>query len=1086
MSEGSERDGPRSVLGLLDEWYHVPALLVVMVFMLWVRLQSYDNFIVDGRVLFTGNDAWYHLREVNYTVRNWPATMPFDPWTYFPYGTNAGHFGTLYDQLVATAALVVGLGAPSDQLVAKTLLVAPAVFGALAVVPTYLIGKRVAGRGAAVLGVVVLALLPGTFLQRTTVGFADHNGAEPFFMGMAVAALLVALSVAERDRPVWELVEARDWDELRTPGLWAAGAGVATALYMWTWPPGVLLVGVVGVYTLIKLPSDYVGGQSPDYVALPVAAAMGVTTLLMLVPLQRLGFGGATEFSLLQVFAAASVAVTAVVLAAIARVWDGRDLPEAGYPVAVGGVVLVAVVGAYAVLPGLYGNIANNLLRTVGFSAGAEARTIAEAQPFLSPDVLRQRGFTTATGGVDRVGRIMAEYGFTLFTGVVGAIWLATKPLVRSGDTRDTAYAAGGVVLLALLYLVPAPFAAVADALGTVPEVVGLALVAALLVGATLRRRYDADRLLFLVWAAFVAAAAFTQVRFNYYLVLVVATMNAYLVGELFRYLDLTSIATAVEDIDGYQVLAVLAVVMLVVTPGLIVPLQVRDTGSPGLDRTTPAWESARNVGPGGYTEWDDSLQWMQENTPREGNLGGADNADRFEYYGQYDRTDDFQYPEGTYGVQSWWDYGHWITVGGERVPNANPFQQGATAAANYLLAPDESAARETLASRSTEGERTRYVMVDWQMATPGSKFGAPITFYDRSNVSSRDFYHAVYGVSDQSGQARLGSRALIRTQRYYESLMTRLYYYHGSAQSPEPIVLDWEPRQVAYGGGSVTVNGTPAGGPAVKQFNSTEEARAYVRNDSTSQVGGVGPFPSERVPALEHYRLVDVSEESALDSTQYRRLQAGTARTTRVAPEFLSPTPPSYVKTFERVPGATVQGSGAMPNEPVTAEVPIHIPETNTTFQYSQRTTADENGEFTMTLPYATTGYDEYGPDEGYTDTSLRAEGPYNITGGATINDSGYIVAHQSQLDVSEGRVVGAEDGPTEVTLERRAQPVFGNQTAGSDGAATNRSALAAPDRASTGGMPADADASTADAASAGGGAADVSPAAVARPAGA
>ncbi|PYZ02606.1 hypothetical protein C8039_02220 [Halogeometricum sp. wsp3] len=52
------------------------------------------------------------------------------------------------------------------------------------------------------------------------------------------------------------------------------------------------------------------------------------------------------------------------------------------------------------------------------------------------------------------------------------------------------------------------------------------------------------------------------------------------------------------------------------------------------------------------------------------------------EHYGSYEKTDDFQYADGSYGILSWWDYGHWITVQGERIPNANPFQKGAPAVA--------------------------------------------------------------------------------------------------------------------------------------------------------------------------------------------------------------------------------------------------------------------------------------------------------------------------------------------------------------------------------------------------------------------
>lgn len=96
----------------LRHWYEIPALLAVVAFMLWVRLQAMSGFIRDEKIYFAGNDAYYHFRQVNYVIQHWPFTMPFDPWSYFPYGTNQGQFGTLFDQLIASAALVVGLGSP--------------------------------------------------------------------------------------------------------------------------------------------------------------------------------------------------------------------------------------------------------------------------------------------------------------------------------------------------------------------------------------------------------------------------------------------------------------------------------------------------------------------------------------------------------------------------------------------------------------------------------------------------------------------------------------------------------------------------------------------------------------------------------------------------------------------------------------------------------------------------------------------------------------------------------------------------------------------------------------------------------------
>ena len=411
-----QRQGSSSVVDLFFDWYHVPALVLVVAAMLAIRLQQYGSFVRDGAVYFSGNDAWYHLRQVEYTVRHWPFTMPYDPWTNFPYGTNAAQFGTLYDQLVATAALVVGLGSPSSDLVAKTLLVAPAVFGALVAIPVYAVGKRLAGRVAGLFGAIVLLLMPGQFLQRGLVGFADHNIAEPLFQVLAVLGLMVALAVARRETPVWELVLDRDTDALRRPLLWSALAGAAVAVYMWVWPPGVLLVGVFGIYLVYQLTSDYVTGDSPEPIAFVGVVSMVVAALLMFVQFEEATFGP-TDFGLLQPVVALGVAAGAAFMAGLARLFDRRDLDRSYYPVAVVGLIGVAAGGVAVALPSLFGTIQSNALSFIGFSATAGLRTISEAQPYLSPDTL-QRNAMTATG------RIMADYGFTLFTGVAAVIWL--------------------------------------------------------------------------------------------------------------------------------------------------------------------------------------------------------------------------------------------------------------------------------------------------------------------------------------------------------------------------------------------------------------------------------------------------------------------------------------------------------------------------------------------------------------------------------------------------------------------------------------------------------------------------------------
>ena len=376
-----------AVLEDVQEWYHIPTLVVLLGFMLWIRIRSWSRFVVDGEVFFNGNDPWYHYRQVQYVVDNWPQTMPFDPFTYFPFGTASGQFGTLYDQLVATLALIVGLGNPSDQTVAMTLLFAPAILGTLVAIPAYFAGKRLGGRFGGLVSVVILALATGSFLSRSLVGFPDHHIAEALFQMLAVLGVMVALSVAEEEMPVWELVVNREWDALRRSLGWAALAGVAIALYIWVWPPAVLFVGILGIFLVIQLNVDYLRGRSPEHVAFAAVVMLGVAGILSFVPLSTLELT-AVDFTLIQPLLAFAVAAGCVFMAWLARKVDDADLDPRSYPLIVFGPMGAVGVLSALLTPELFDYVVKNTRRFIGLGGGAQAQTIAEAQPLPLGDLL--------------------------------------------------------------------------------------------------------------------------------------------------------------------------------------------------------------------------------------------------------------------------------------------------------------------------------------------------------------------------------------------------------------------------------------------------------------------------------------------------------------------------------------------------------------------------------------------------------------------------------------------------------------------------------------------------------------------------
>lgn len=983
--------GGRSVLDIAADWYQVPVIALLMAFMLWVRAQSWQNFIRNGEVFLSGNDPWYHLRSTMYIVKHWPSVMPFEVWTEFPTGRSVGQFGTLFDQIIATVALILGLGSPSDHLVRLVVLFTPVVVGTLVAIPTYYLGKRLAGRSAGVIAAAVLAFLPGMFLQRSLVGTADHNIAEPLFQSLAVLGLLVAFHVAERDNPVWEQVRAREWDALKPVLGWSTLAGVATALYMWVWPPGVLLVGIVGVFFLLKLASNHYNGTSPDHLAIVGTTSSVVSGALLLLPFSMLGFS-ASNFSLLQPAAAFAVALACAFLAWLSRTFEARDVDRRAYPVT---VFLISAVGTGLIavlLPDVFGMISKNLQRFVAFDATAAQRTIGEAQPWLS---------SLSRYGGSRFALFFSYYGLAFFTMLAGLAWLLWRPFIEA-SSRKRWFAVVAFAVTAVVVALPGLIPTIAGNLGLNPTWSGIVLVGGLLFASVVIGDHDAEKAFVVVWTLFLIAAAFTQVRFNYYLAVPVAVISGYAGATLLHsdYVNIGAVRSSVDDVEAIHVFAVVAILLV-----LIVPLAASVTLSTprGNIQTSTAAQTGASTGPGGVTGWEPMLDWMQNNTPAEGDYGNANNADQLDYYGTYHQTDDYDYPKGSYGVMSWWDYGHWITVLGERIPDANPFQGGATYAANYLLAQNETQANNILDSKGTADEKTRYVAVDWQMAAVNSKFSAPTVFAE--NASQYDYYRPMLQQTESGGYQ---IQAYVHSQNYYETMMVRLFRYQGSAMSPEPIVVDWDqttgPYYISDGQG------------AIQQFNTTAEAEAYVANDSTSQIGGVGRYPSEYIPALEHYRLVGLSTE---------------------APSQQLSNMPAWAKLYERVPGATVQGSGPA-NANVTASVTMYSTQQGESqnFTYTQRAQTGPDGEFTMTLPYSTTGYDEYGPENGYTNVSVRSTGSYTFSTNA--NGSYW----SGSANVTEGQVNGANDTATQVSMsELDLSSLLSGSSSSDDGSSSGES---------------------------------------------
>ncbi|MDI6718732.1 MAG: oligosaccharyl transferase, archaeosortase A system-associated [Methanomicrobiales archaeon] len=305
---------------------------------------------------------------------------------------------------------------------------------------------------------------------------------------------------------------------------------------------------------------------------------------------------------------------------------------------------------------------------------------------------------------------------------------------------------------------------------------------------------------------------------------------------------------------------------------------------------------------------WYETLVWVQNHTPDPG----------VEYLALYDR-DAFRYPEGSYGILSWWDYGHWITFLARRMPNTNPFQDnaaGPSGVAGFLMAESEDRAEEVLHRLGS-----KYVITDTSMANP-LRFASIAAWYNPSAGMSP--YVQEFLVQDPSGSYRVTS---LGTERYYATMVARLHNFDGSMAEPaDALYIEYgmaENRPVIVRSASMPLREAEE---AARRYNDHAPAGYHAAVRSSSLVK-----PLSEIPALAHFRLV---HESSSDG--------GPA-----------------VKVFEYVPGARVAGEGIV-------ELNLTTP-AGRTFTYRQES---RNGEFV--LPYSTLG-NPY---------PVKADGRYRIIG--------------------------------------------------------------------------------------------------------
>lgn len=865
----------RLIPGFLVAAFGVISLLIRVLF-------PYGQVFTGGAVKFTSIDAYFHMRLTDTLSVNFPNFTDFDPFFIFPGGiaTVGGHF---FDWLVAAFAWIFGAGSPAQHTIDLVGAYAPPVMAALTVIPVYFIGKALFNRWAGVMAAGLIAVLPGEYLGRSILGFTDHHVAEVLFTSIIIMFLVLAIKTGRKRELAFSHVfkqgfkmmrranfyatmvnrlQKKDWNSSRRPILYVAVflrilkqyfkpfrrpviyallAGVFLGIYLTTWIGGMFFIFIFALYFLVQFIINHLRGAPSAHLVI-TGVLMFLLALVIFVPL-----ASPHRFMI----AAMLIAILATpVLYGVSRFISCRGWQRWYYPAVIIGVGVIGGGLLYIIDTEVFHIIFRQF--EVFMPSGASGATTMETQPFLSPTgefstSVAWGNFTTSFflippgvlgSDIPFVASLLWYPGWA-FVPIGASIWFYRR---YSQAARKPIYM--WLFVISIIAVIVFWFITPVDWKLSFPGFAFIGLGA--LIWMFVKKSADRESwVLLFTWTLVVLLATLGQRRFAYYFSVNVALLTAFFSWRVIWLAGLRNIvpdygkdekkpakkdekqASPGTSFSVYHINTILAVIVVVVLAFSFNIIKSKEVATAARFAPTDGWQSA--------------LTWMKDNTP-------APMGDDDAYFGLYEAPaagEEFVYPESAYSVTSWWDYGYWISRIAHRIPSVNPSQaaEPIRKVAGFFLNQDAQAASEAMADLNS-----RYIIIDDDM--PLDKFWAIVTW----NEGRQNDYSEVYGV--QYGGELIPVKLFYPA--YYETMVVRLYNFDAEAVTEVlPVVITYEIRTQSGGTTYKEISD-------IQEFDSYEEARAYLENLDTENAALVGtnpfisPIPLE---ALDDYELVYGSE---------------------------------------------------------------------------------------------------------------------------------------------------------------------------------------------------------------------------------
>ncbi|MBT9130773.1 MAG: hypothetical protein DDT42_01050 [candidate division WS2 bacterium] len=393
-------------------------LCLILILTFYIRVILPWEVTVDkDMVKIAPDDAPLHMRLAEHTAHNFPTRIFFDPFTFYPDG-GVFFLPPLFTWLIVSISFITGWflgdgGTPSRYTLELVGALLPAIGGVLTVLIAYFISKEIfESRKVAILSALILATIPGQFLQRTLLGFADHHVLEILFFSLTMLFYIKALKISEG--LMFGDILQKNWQKAKKPILFSVIAGLMLTLYFLSWAGALFILVPLLLFIFTQNIINHLRNQSNEGLTI-------ISIITFLIPIFfLLPFGLIKHLRpilLVNIILPITLGIVATFcLYYLSRYMKTKDYPPILYPRLLILTVLLAIVSIWAIflrLPELLPGFIHGAIWTL--FPPELARTIAEAGSMF----FRQGFFTLQP--------VWFNFTSTFYVAIVGLILLIIK-----------------------------------------------------------------------------------------------------------------------------------------------------------------------------------------------------------------------------------------------------------------------------------------------------------------------------------------------------------------------------------------------------------------------------------------------------------------------------------------------------------------------------------------------------------------------------------------------------------------------------------------------------------------------------------